>query len=359
MAIKHKVEKLAKEKNNPCLTISLNTHRTHPDNEQDKITLKNLVKEAEDRIINEFGKRPAAALLEKLETLEEEIDVDYNLDSLHIFLSNDTQEIIKSAWPSNGNYVHISDTFAIRPLIKAYNRSEEYFILLISQSGTHLYEALNDTIVQEYKNEDFPFSQNKHYNTHHDKGTDPKHLDDLVREYLNKVDKAVQHVHNETDLQCVVVCTEDNYSRLMQVAGKPDIYHGYANINYNNTTTHYLAEQGWEIIKELQHERRTKAIGDMKEAVAHGNVFTDLQEIYQAAIDGRGELLIMHQDYAQPVLMTGERTFSLETDTTKKGVIDDITSNIAREILSKNGDVIFTNQDEIKDLGDIVLKVRY
>ena len=59
--------------------------------------LKNLVKEAEERVIAEFGKRPVTSLLEKLESISAEIDVNYNLDSLHIFLSNDTKEIVKSS----------------------------------------------------------------------------------------------------------------------------------------------------------------------------------------------------------------------------------------------------------------------
>jgi hypothetical protein len=181
----------------------------------------------------------------------------------------------------------------------------------------------------------------------------------LVREFLNKVDKAVVKVHQETGLNCVVICTEDNYSRLMQVADKPGIYHGYDNIDYNNISTHHIAKQGWKMIKELQQKRRIEAISEMKEAVAQGTVLTDLQEIYQAVIDGRGELLIVHQDFAQPVIMTSDRTFDLVADSSQHEVIDDITSNIAWEVLSKKGRVVFTELDEIKDLGEIVLKTRY
>lgn len=321
--------------------------------------LKNLVKEAEERVIAEFGKRPVTSLLEKLESISAEIDVNYNLDSLHIFLSNDTKEIVKSSWNTSNEGVHISDSFAVRSIIKSFNRSETYLLMLLSQSGVQLYEALNDEIITEIRNDDFPFSENRHYNTHSDKGSDPKHLDDLVREFLNKVDKALVKVHNETDLNCVVICTEDNYSRLQQVADKPSVYLGYTAIDYNNTATHQIAKQSWETIQGLQHQRRTNAILEMKEAVAQGKVLTDLQEIYQASIDGRGELLIVHQDFSQAVLIKDERTFDIIDDATTPNAIDDITSNIAWEVISKKGKVFFTTQNEIKDLGKIVLKTRY
>ncbi len=359
MNIHPKLEKLGSEKNTPCVTISLNTHRTHPDNAKDSVLLKKLLEEAETRVIAEFGKRPVSNLLSHLGAVEKMIDPNYNLDSLHLFLSNDTMEVIKSAWPVNANSVQISESFAIRPLIEIYNRNEEYLILALSQGGTQLYEALNDQITKEINNDDFPISQNKHYNTFPDKGSDPKHLDNLVREYLNGVDKAVVRVFNQTGLHCIVICTDDNYSRLMQVADRPGIYHGYAKINYNDTATHHLAKQGWELISKLQQERRSDAIHEMNEAIAHDTVLTDLQEIYQAALDGRGELLIVHQDFILPVVMTSDRTFDRATDPTQPGVIADMTSNIAWLVLSQKGRVIFTAQDAIKELGPIVLKTRY
>lgn len=358
MVLKEQLLKLATEKNTPCVSISLDTHRTHPDNAKDEVMLKNLLKEAEERVISEYGKRPVASLLEKIESIASEIDLNHNLDSLHIFLSNDTKEIIKSSGNTSNEGVQISDSFSMRSIIKSYNRSERYLVMLLSQSGVQLYEALNDEIVQEINNEDFPFSENRHYSTNSD-GSDSKHMDDLVREFLNRVDKALVKVHNENDLDCVVICSEDNYSRLLQVADMPSLYLGYASIDYNNTATHQIVQQSWEIVKELQQQRRTKAIEDIKESVSQGKVLTDLKEIHQASIEGRGEILIVHQDFKQPVMMNEDNSFELITDSTLPNAIDDITSNIAWEVLSKKGKVFFTSNEEIKDLGEIVLKTRY
>ncbi|MGW8124009.1 baeRF3 domain-containing protein [Roseivirga echinicomitans] len=357
MTIRKKLEVLAAEKNTPCVTISLNTHRTHPASEKDVIQLKNLLKEAEDRLVNEFGKSAVSSLLEKLASIK--IDPNYNLDSLHIFLSNDTKEIIKSPWPTHSNSVQISDSFAIRSLIKSLHRSEEYLILLLSQGGVSLYNATNDEITNEVTNDNFPFSENPHEVTNREKRSDGELMDNMVREYFNKVDKAVVEVCNETGLDCVVITTEDNYSRLMQVADRPVVYLGYADIDYNNTETHQISKQAWGIVEALLYKDKTEAISEMKEAVGKGLVHTDLQEIFQAALDGRGDLLLVNADYAQSVNMTSDRTFELVKDNTKSGVIDDITSEIAWNVFSKNGRVIFTTQDEIKELGNIVLKTRF
>lgn len=353
------INRLAKEKNNPCITISLNTHRTHPDNTHDKVLLKKLCKEAEDRLNGEYHKRLIIPLLENLKQIQEEIDVNYNLDSLHIFISKDTKEIIKSTWPSQSDRVFISNSFVIRPLIKAFNRSEEYFILLLSQSGVHLYEALNDAIVEEIENDDFPFAENPYILTNREQISDPKKVDNVVREFLNQVDKALVKVHNQTLLRCVVICTEDNFSRLMQVADKPGVYTGYASINYNNTAKHFIASQSWEIIKELQKKRRKEALGEMKEAVSQSKVHTDLQDIYRAAKEGRGDLLIVNESYSQAVKFNGEFNFYFAENSNGPGVVEDIISDIAWEVISKKGRVVFISKEQMKAFGNIALKIRF
>jgi len=356
---REKLEKLASEKGSPCVTISMNTHRTAPDNLEDIIGLKNLLKEAHERVVNEFGKRPVAGLLEKIDNLEKEIDVNYNLESLHLFLSNSTKEIVRSSWPTLHNAVHVSESFAVKPLIKDFNRTEDYLILVLSQAGVRLLHAVNESITGEIKNDGFPFAKNPHVLTEHDDVSDGKKVDNLVREFFNTIDKAMVKVYHKTDMKCVVICTEDNYTRLMQVADIPSIYLGHGSINYDNTANHTLAAGAWKIVSARQKQHRAEAIKEMQEAVGQGKVLTDLSEIFRAAKEGRGDLLIVDDEFHQAVRMTGQFSFDLVNDVTLPGATDDITSDIAWEVISKKGRTIFTDQEEIKSLGGIALKVRY
>lgn len=354
-----KLERLISEKSNPCVTLTMNTHRTHPDNALDIISLKKLCTEAETLLISRFGHRPIASILEKIKQIPSEVDVNYNLDSLQIFLSNSTNEIIKSTWQTVEDKVYIGDAFNVGSLIKSYSARVNYLILVLSQSGASVFEALNDAVTDEILNDDFPFAENPHFNTEPEKISDPKSADNMVREFLNKVDKALVRVHNQTNLFCVVICTEGNYSRLLQVADQPHIYMGHANIDYNNQAPHQVAAQAWEIMSEQQVKREKRAVEEMKEAAGHNKVITDLHEIYTAAKEGRAELLITHSSFCQPVKMKNEFSFDLVTDVNQPDVIDDISNEIAREVISKKGRVIFTDQDDIKDMGGIALKVRY
>lgn len=360
MTIKEKIDKLRSEPEGPCVSIAINTHRTHPDSGQDALLLKNHLREAELRITKEFGAKGNEALLKNIERMNEEINHNYNLDSLNLFLSNNTSTLIRSPWPVSRNRVEISNSFSVRPLIRSYNRSEPYLILVLSQNDVHLYEALNDGIIREIKNDDFPFPEVPRHNYIPEKSGDPAYLDDQKREHFNKIDKALVKVHNETELKTVVISTPDNYSFLMQVADRPDLYLGHEKIDYNNAAPHQVSKQGWKFIQGINKEKVKKAVEEVKEAVSGGMVLTDLQEIYQAAIDGRGDLLIVHHNFVQPVMMNGDRTFDLIENPETPGAIDDITSNIAWEVIAKKGRTVFTSEDEIKTLGGkIALKTRY
>ena len=353
------LQKLAQEKNDPCVSISLNTHKTHPENLKDSVVLKNLLQEAEKRILESYDKRSVTNLLDHLTSVVEQIDHNFNLESLHVYISNSTKEVFKSSWPIHENSVHISETFSIRPLISELNRSEEYLILLLSQGGVHLYDAVNNQIVEEIKNDDFPIKESRYFLTFSDKASDPKQVDNMIKEFFNQVDKAVVRIHKQTSKNVIVVCTPENYNLLQQVADISKIYLGFSQVNYNQTDPHHLSEQTWEVIKKIHFDRRTSAIEELKESISQGRVLTDLSEIYKAALNGQGELLIVNHGFSQPVKMIGTDSFELVNDSKLPGVIDDITSFIAWEVLSKKGRVVFTGQEELNELGKIALKLRY
>jgi hypothetical protein len=357
--VKIDLEKIAAHKNNVCVTISLKTHRTHPENVQDGIELKNLCKEAVTRLEAEFDKRSIQPLLDKLEQIPNEIDVNYLLDSLHIFISNDFQEIVKLPISIGENAVNISQQFNVRTLVKALNRSETYMILLLSQSGVHLYQAMNDAVIQEIRNDDFPFKASQYYHTGGNKTSDPNMMDNMVREYFNQVDKAVVRVHHAYHLRCVVVATEDNFSRLSQVADLLSVYYGYVPVNYNDVTEKKIAADSWQLVSADLHGIRMKKIEEVKSAVSHGKVITEINDIYRAIMEGRGDVLVVNEHFKQAVILGQNHTLELVNDDKLLGVVDDVTGMLAWEVISKKGEVVYTSSDQLQPLGEIALKVRY
>lgn len=359
MAIKEIILELGEKTSDPSVTISYNTHRTHPENEQDRVVLKNLLSEAQERLMSNYKQSDISELLKKISRISDEIDNEHNLESMHIFLSNDSQKIVKTTWPVPQNAAFISEKFALRGLIEADSRSKEYLVLLLSQGGAILYEALNDSVVNEVKDGGFAFPETPYLTENNEQASDAEKKDNLVREYLNVIDKALLQVCRKTDLKCVVVCLEDTYSKLMQITDDSGIYLGHVAIDYNKSEPHEIVMQSYELIQGIQTIERKELLEEIEIAVSSDKVISDLQEIFQAAIDGRGELLIVNQDFVQAVKMTSDRTFEISDDTQGRELIGDIVNAITFEILKNKGRVAFATAKELSSHGDIVLKTRY
>lgn len=146
-----------------CVSIILNTHRTSPDNKKDVLTLKNLIKEAEERLLANENKRDAQKLVQRLLDLEAKIDHSQNLESLILFVNENIAEYTRLP-VSVDNRVIIDDTFATRDLIRALHQEINYYVLVVSRQKTRLIEAFNDKVVREIGNP-FPIENTQLYST--------------------------------------------------------------------------------------------------------------------------------------------------------------------------------------------------
>ena len=235
-----------------CLSMAIPTHRTFPENKQDIIVLKNAVSRAENKLIEQFGKRGSAEVITRLNDLISDIDTNHSLDSLHIFVSNEKAELFNMPIQIESSSIEIGNNFNLSLLNGAVKNNKEYLILVLSQGGTILYSAFNDHIILEVRNEDFPFRKNNHYITHSDKASDPNQVDNMVREYFNKVDKAVVRAATSSSMKCVVVSTPRNYQHLLSVADSPALYLGNSKINYNDVRRVTIGAQAWAVVMKGQ-----------------------------------------------------------------------------------------------------------
>jgi hypothetical protein len=108
-----------------CVTIILNTHRTRPDNERDPLLLKNLVKEAEQRLFDDYEKRFVWPIMENLNKMVEKIDHQQNLESLVLFANQEMAEYTRLPIKVVDRVI-IDNTFATRDLVRAMHQESSY-----------------------------------------------------------------------------------------------------------------------------------------------------------------------------------------------------------------------------------------
>src|SRR5262245_33727359 len=142
---RHHLRELQDVHTYPCLTITLPMHRTRPDNRQDPVRVKNLVTEGTNRLLGEFSKRKVTPLLDRLNALVAAIDYEYTLDGLVLAVNRDMAREYVLPFTLNGRVV-VDDTFFTRDLVHAFNRTQRYWVLSLSEQPTRLYAATREDL---------------------------------------------------------------------------------------------------------------------------------------------------------------------------------------------------------------------
>jgi hypothetical protein len=86
---RHDVRLLQAIREYPSVSIILPAYRTAPENLKHPIRVKNLVKEAEDRLLQEFTWREVDSLTSRLNDLVERINYQYMTEGLAIYANKD------------------------------------------------------------------------------------------------------------------------------------------------------------------------------------------------------------------------------------------------------------------------------
>ena len=353
------LQKIKNIQSDNCVTLILNTYRTHPDNAKDDITLKNLCKEAEQRLLEQEEKRTAKALIERIEALAEEIDHQQNLESLVLFVNEDIAEYTRLPIAVEDRVV-IDQTFATRDLVRALRQEAHYFVLVLSQQKARLLEAFNDKVVQEYKG-DFPIENTQFYSSSQPERSNATRQNHLMAEFFNRIDKAVNQVRHTNPLPVLICSEQSNYSEYIKVADdKSSLFEVFLHKNRLEEEAHHIVESAWEVVHEhlvAQNNNRKQALS---QAVSNGKFLSDLNEIYRAIQAGRVQTLFLEEGLFQPGIMT-EHDIQLvpETERTAKAVTDDVYDELIEANLNHGGDTVFLPEGELADFAGFGAITRY
>lgn len=342
-----------------CITILLNTHRTRPDNEKDALTLKNLIKEAEERLQNIAGKPETLMLVERLKELAASIDHNQNQESLVLFVNEQVAKYTRLAIRVEQRVI-VDHSFATRDLVRAYHLESNYFVLVLSQQRVRLLEALNDKLVAEVK-QGFPIEKEKFY---------PSGKADLstaskrrlhIAEFFNRVDKEVNKVRKELPLP-VLICTEEgNYHEYLKVADqKQSIYDTYLNKNRLEEKASAIVREAWGIVKDFVSAQNEERKSELHKAVDQNKFLSDTNEIWQAIKQGRVQTLFVEENRFQPAVVVDDIISYMPADFKDHiAVIDDIYDELIEENMNFGGDVVFLPGGELEEFNGFGAVTRY
>lgn len=342
----------------PCVSILLNTHRSRPANQKDSITLKNLQKEAENRLYETYDKRLVLQITDKLSKCIEQINHDQNIESLILFANKDFADYTRLAI-SVKERVIIDNTFATRDLVRALHQEAAYYVLVLSRQSAKLIEAFNNKCVNE-NIDGFPIINNL-YTTDRLKLSTNKGQDVLIEEYFNKVDKVLNTVRKNNPLPVVIVTEKRNYSHYLQVADNESMVIAHLNKNRDNDKALQIVEDAWEEVKRHLKKLNEKRISELHVAASKQKLLTDYNDIWTAIKEGRGKTLVVRKGFYQAAKIDNNKILVVdEIQVGDKNIIDDVIDEMIELNLSYGGDTVFVDEKaEIENFTNISLICRY
>ncbi len=342
-----------------CITITLNTHRIKPENQKDSLLLKNLIKEAEERLFTGESKRKAQKLMQRLLNLESQIDHNYNLESLVLFVNEEIAEYTRLPIAVEDRVV-IDNTFATRDLIRAMHLDSGYYILILSQQRVRLVEAFNDKLVKEIGSP-FPIDNTRFYSTDKAELSNAKRQTNLIAGFFNQIDKEVNIIRKANPLPVLICSEEGNYYEYLKIADqKQSIFDTYLNKNRVEEKAHHIISEAWKIVKQYTEEKNNARKAELEKAVSQNRFLSDTNEIWQAIKQGRIQTLFIELGKFQPAIWENDHIEYVSDDIrNRKEVVDDIYDELIETNMSYGGDVVFLPNGELSEFSGFGAITRY
>jgi hypothetical protein len=351
------INKIRSIHSNPAVTIYMNTNRTFPDNSQDSISLKNMISEVETRLKNESKINESNLILKKLKEFASEINHNYNLDSLIIFVSHDFFEFIRLPVKVTDNVI-IGGKFSIKILIRSLLQTEDYYVLCLSRKTIRIIEAVNEFAVTEIEDGVFPLNNDSYLETDDIRKAWASTKDNYAKEFFIKADKLFNGYYNRNPKPVVLAGDIRNISYFKEITDSKNIIIGEIEGNFDDSKPHEVVENAFSVVSKFVLDGQKKAMEELNIAKKEQKLLVDISDIYTAAKEGRGFKLFVEKNYSQPAKIENEKIV-LKDNPAGSDVIDDIINEIIDLVIKAKGIVMFMEVNQLSGYNKIALIKRY
>ncbi|MBK0062778.1 MULTISPECIES: hypothetical protein [unclassified Acinetobacter] len=307
--LKQTLQSLQPIRATPAVSIFVPTHRTFPDNQQDHIALKNQLKQLEEQLSKSYDKVFVAQFLKQIHQKTDDLNPNYHLDTLAIFATPDQVEVIRLPFKTQTRII-IDSQFVLRDFIRELSYALDYYIVVVTREKGRLIQASNSTVIHEFSELDqdlnpllphgaFPVKNETLYSLTATERSAAAQEDRYLKEFLNRVDKNVQVVHAQKPLPIVLVGDRRNISFYESICDQPNqIIFCVDNVTQlEDSEPRHIVESIQNALSDYQIKIHQNNAHQLDQIYGSDRVITDLQNIYQAALQGNVDTLYVQQGY--------------------------------------------------------------
>ena len=321
----------------PCVSIYQPTHRRHPDNAQDSIRFKNLVKQVEESLNRSYAVREVRSLLEPLHRLQDDADFwNHTLDGLAVLASPARFDVFTVA-RSVHELAVVAGTFHIKPLLRYVQSADRFQVLALAEDKLALFEG------NRYSLDPIPLPRISGA-SRPPAASDPR-AETVVGEgmagHFRAIDRAVtEQISKPANVPLVLAALSENVTPFRAVASNPFlIADSISGIDPFSLTADDLRARAWAVIEPHYLARLARFSEDFGMAVSRNLGTGDLSDAARAAVAGRVSTLLVDAEQVQPGKIDPS-TGAIQADELADPTVDDKLDDLAELVLKMGGMVV-------------------
>jgi len=372
---------LASVQQSPCLSLYQPTHRSQPDNQQDGIRYRNLVKELETSLRQTYSAAETELFLKPFTDLSHDDSFWHQTwDGLAVLSGPGLFRVFRLQRPVDELTV-VADSFHLKPLRRFLQSVANYQVLGLSRQKIQLFEGNRESLNEIELASDVPQTISEALGSeltepfssvtsqgrtsgamtsmHYGHGGKKDEVDGDAEKFFRAVDRAVlEHHSRPSGLPLILAALPEHHDLFHQISHNPFLMAKGLMINPDVLPIHELRELAWKVVEPQYQARLTTLTEEFQEARSKEHGSDDLSLVAQAAVEGRVATLLIEADRQIAGQLNCE-TGQVEVADLSNPQVDDLLDDLGELVEKMGGKVLVMPADQMPSQTGLAATYRY
>ena len=366
----------------PCLSLYMPTHQKHPENLQDVILFKNLIRQMEESLMQKYSANEVKEYLESFKSLVDDNDIwNHTKDGLAVFSAKGIFKVI-GLFKSVEELAIVADSFHTKPLRQYLQSLEHFHVLGLTLHNIRLFEgnrhslseieltadtpktiteALGDELTEKHTTvASYGGSGGESSPTHHGHGgrkdETEKDAERFFRVVANTID---EHYSKPSGWPLILAALPEHHNLFQKVNKNPLLLPKGIALNPASVSLDQLAKMAWEIMEPEYNLKLDNLAARFEQARANGKGSDDYKEVAVAAVEGRVDTLLVEADRIIAVRVTNLTTGNTQKKDLSNPKVDDLLDDMGELVIKMGGQVMVLPTDKMPSDKGLAALFRY
>lgn len=375
------LKEIASARNPPCVSLFQVTHRQHPDNVQDPLRFRVLIKEVEASLRKKYSSEETQNILNPFHELAIDSQFwNHTLDGLVVFACQNYFRAVRIP-RSVSEFVIVSDSFHTKPIHRFLQSVDRYQVLGISLNQIRLFEgnrySLDEielvpgvprTISEALGNElTEPHTTVASYGgvgggatpMHHGHGGKKDEVNIDAERFFRAVDRAIlEHYSQQSRLPLILAALPQHHHLFRRISHNPHLISEGISFNPDSISVSKLQNLAWQAIEPVYKAKLNAWNEEFAKAKSQQTGSDDLVQVAQATASGRVKTLLIEAE-RQIAGRLNATTGKVELDDLRNPEVDDLLDDLGELVEKMKGLVHVVPADKMPTRTGLAAIYRY